>query len=50
MNENVKNDEKWWWRWRQMTMKMTNIVIDDDDAKCHWNSDDVQMTIWAVDS
>ena len=33
-----------------MMMTMMNVVIDNDDneAKRHWNSDDVQMMIWPL--
>ena len=33
-----------------MMMTMMNVVIDndDDEVKRHWNSDDVQMTIWPL--
>ena len=47
--------EKWWknddddddkWRWR--ILSLITIDDDDDDVKRHWNSDDIQMTIWQL--
>ena len=37
--------KKWWW-WR--ILSLITIDNDDDDAKCHWNYDDVQMMIWPL--
>ena len=40
------DDDKWRWGWG--ILSLITIDDDDDDAKSHWNSDDVQMTIWAL--
>ena len=40
------DDDKWWWRWQWLISSLITIDDDDNDAKRHWNSDDVLMTLW----
>ena len=34
--------KKWWWQWRQMTMRMMNIVIDND----WWRWRQTSLKLW----